>query len=168
MDATWSYSVNKPGGGKQTLTLDGRIPFDSVIPTRQEGINTWLDASASALFIDRSAIRNGAVFEMRQGYKSKDSKRQNADMANAANAYAYQYLPVVLLLSNQIDADVALRYQRARWLILRGTTIGTPLDSTYAFFRDVIGYDLAGFFSHNSPTLKSEITSVMEKLLGTE
>jgi len=35
----------------------------------------------------------GVVFECRQGYKSKDSKRQNADIANASNAYKYQYLP---------------------------------------------------------------------------
>ena len=43
------------------------------------------------------------MFEVRPGYKSKDSKRQNADVSNAANAYTHQYLPVVVLLSTQID-----------------------------------------------------------------
>lgn len=63
----------------------------------------------------------GAVFEVRQGYKSKDSKRQNADITNAANAYANDYLPVVVLLSTQIDSDIAERYIVAQWVLLRGT-----------------------------------------------
>lgn len=45
----------------------------------------------------------GAVFEVRQGYKSKDAKRQNADIANAAAAYTQAYLPCVVMLSSQID-----------------------------------------------------------------
>jgi hypothetical protein len=166
-DAAWSYKVLKADGTNQTLALDGRIPFESVSPARKQLVDNWLDAAAAALLLDRASIRNGAVFEVRQGYKSKDSKRQNADVANASNAYAYQYLPVVALLSNQIDSDVALRYARARWLILRGTTTGTVLNSTYVFYRDVVGYDLAGFFLRNSAVLKAEITMIMEQLLGT-
>ena len=81
---------------------------------------------------------------------------------------AYGYLPVVALLSTQIDNDVARRYQQARWLILRGTLEGTTLDSLYVFYREVIGYDLAGFFARNSATLRQEIGLVMEKLLGQE
>jgi hypothetical protein len=42
---------------------------------------------------------HGTVFEVRQGYKSKDSKRQNADVSNASNAYAKGYLPVNMILS---------------------------------------------------------------------
>ena len=57
----------------------------------------------------------GTVFEIRQGYKSRDSKRQNADIANAAAAYANGYLPCAAILSDQIDADVRLRYRSERW-----------------------------------------------------
>jgi len=77
-------------------------------------------------------------------------------------------LPVALLLSSQIDEDVAERYERARWLLLRGTVQGTPLDSAYVFFREVIGYDLAGFFQRNSPALKQQVETVLRKLLSEE
>ncbi|HLJ81894.1 MAG TPA: hypothetical protein VKT52_10435 [Ktedonobacterales bacterium] len=167
-DANWSYSVPKINGKEQRLSLDGRIVFDAVNAARKPIVDEWLNAAASALKVERAAIHNGAVFEVRQGYKSKDSKRQNADLANAANAYAYQYLPVVILLSDQIDSDVAQRYIGARWLVLRGTLSGIPLTSTYVFYRDVIGYDLAGFFSRNSPAIKKEIGLVVEKLLSRE
>jgi len=92
-----------------------------VAPTRMVVITEWLKDAASILELESDTIvtLKGAVFEVRQGYKSKDSKRQNADVSNASNAYAHQYLPVVALLSSQIDSDVALRYRRARWLLLR-------------------------------------------------
>jgi hypothetical protein len=48
------------------------------------------------------ATLTGTVFEVRQGYKSKDSKRQNADIANAATAYTKAYLPCAVILSTQI------------------------------------------------------------------
>lgn len=165
-DANWSYTLPKTGAKPQRLSLDARIPVTAVSSIRMPDIRRWLDAATNALQLDQDAIQNGAVFEIRQGYKSKDAKRQNADVANAANAYAYGYLPVVALLSNQIDTDVARRYQQARWLILRGTREGTMLDSLYVFYHEVIGYDLAGFFTRNAVTLQQEIRLVMEKLLG--
>ena len=73
--------------------------------------------------------------------------------------------PWSLLLSSQIDGDVAERYQRARWLLLRGTTKGTSLDSAYVFTKQVVGYDLAAFFQRNSAVLKERIEGVLQKLL---
>jgi hypothetical protein len=169
-EANWSYNIPGVALKGRKLSLDGRIPIRSVTPTKMSVITTWLREAASMLELESDAIEalKGAVFEVRQGYKSKDSKRQNADVTNAANAYAHQYLPVVVLLSNQIDSDIALRYYRARWLLLRGTTGGSTLDSTYVFLREVIGYDLAGFFSRNSSTLKKEVGTILEKLLSEE
>ena len=89
-------------------------------------------------------------------------------MANASNAYVCDYLPVVLLLSSQIDEDVAECYERARWLLLRGTTHGTTLDSAYVFVKDVVGYDLAGFFQRSSTTLRQQVETVLRKLLSEE
>jgi hypothetical protein len=100
-----------------------------------------------------------------QQFKSKDSKRQNADVANATNAYLHHYLPVVLILSNQIDNDIAEKYARSRWLILRGITSGDKLTSAYRFYSDVIGYDLAGFFNRNSAVFKTVVERVLKKLL---
>lgn len=134
-------------------------------------VREWIDDAARHLQLDLgiSTALRGAVFEVRQGYKSKDSKRQNADIANAAAAYSQAYLPVVVLLSTQIDPDVASRYEAAKWVLLRGWIGVAPnLVSTYSFTRDVLGYDLAAFFERNKETLRAELTSVLEALLTTE
>jgi len=168
--ANWSYKV--PGatrGRERTLSLDARIPTAALKSgSRADAVRSWLAESAKRLELTSKAARSlqGAVFEVRQGYKSKDSKRQNADVSNAANAYAHQYLPVVVLLSTQIDSDVAERYRRARWLLLVGTTAGSPWDSTYAFTREVIGYDLAAFFQRNAASLRATVDEVLRSLLS--
>src|SRR5579884_3001877 len=126
-ETRWSYSIPGEMLKDRKLTLDGRIPINAVTSSYRPAVVSWLTNAGRRLALEDDAIEalKGAVFEVRQGYKSKDSKRQNADVSNAANAYAHQYLPVVLLLSNQIDSDVAMRYQRARWLLLRGITEGS-------------------------------------------
>jgi hypothetical protein len=107
----------------------------------------------------------GVVFETRQGYKSKDSKRQNADLTNAASAYTNGYIPILAVLSTQIDNDIIQRYERNKWLVMTGTISGDAVSSTYAFMRDVIGYDLQGFFVRNSERLKSFTQNILENLL---
>lgn len=165
--AKWSYTIRARGRKERRLTLDGRIPVGGVNrPEAKLKITRWLDAVALELDLQESrATLRGAVFEVRQGYKSKDSKRQKADVDNASKAYAQLYVPVVLLLSSQIDDDVAERYERAGWLLLRGSTQGTSLDSAYVFTNEVIGYDLAGFFERNSRQLRERVAAVLEKLL---
>lgn len=153
----WSYSVPSSSGGKRALSLDARIQIDDVADSSKSiRLRKWLTSAAKTVHVDRNVASRlkGTVFEVRQGYKSKDSKRQNADVGNAANAYAHSYLPVVLLLSAQIDFDVADRYSRAQWLMLRGVLNGTALTSTFAFTSDILGYDLAGFFKRNSRRIR--------------
>ena len=167
-DATWSYEIKVKGAKARLLALDGRIPLDKIrnASTRNR-VEIWLDEAKKSVGLTgkKSATPNGCVFEVRQGYKSNDAKRQNADVSNAANAFAHGYLPVMTLLSVQIPNSLAERYQRAHWLILRGTVGGTSTDSTYRFCRDVLGYDLAGFFQRNSELIKSETQAVFEGLL---
>ena len=116
---------------------------------------------------DIFATLKGTVFEVRQGYKSKDSKRQKADIANAATAYTKAYLPCAVILSTQIDSDILLRYRAQKWAILTGMTgASDPLVSTYDFLKDVGGFDLAGFFERNQETLKNEIDIILRKLLA--
>jgi hypothetical protein len=127
--------------------------------------------SAEALEVnDRvAASLQGIVFEVRQGYKSKDSKRQNADIANAATAYTKGYLPCAAILSLQIDDDIAQRYRNEKWILLIGNTAEqSPHKSIYSFMRQIIGYDLAAFFQRHSDILKVEVNNVLIKLLSTE
>jgi hypothetical protein len=166
----WSYKVptTSQKAKERLLSLDGRIPTSEVKNAeRAEVVKKWLREAANKVLLSEEAFAelHGAVFEVRQGYKSKDSKRQNADVSNASNAYAHNYLPSVVLLSTQIDSDVAERYVRAQWVLLRGTLSGTPLDSTYVFCREILGYDLAAFFERHSPTIKSELEKTLECIL---
>ncbi len=171
-DVKWSYTVKKGRGKTRTLYLDARIPTDSVSDTaRRNAIKKWIaDCAADLDVSDRvAATLQGVVFEVRQGYKSKDSKRQNADIANAATAYTKAYLPCVAILSLQIDDDIALRYRNEKWALLTGSTAEkSPQKSLYAFMRTVIGYDLAAFFQRHSDTLKAEVNAVLTKLLSSQ
>ena len=168
-DVGWSYTIKLSRKREQRLSLDGRISIETIGKSEAgQRVSEWLKLSADDLKLPKEsrAGLQGAVFEIRQGYKSKDSKRQNADVANASNAYAHRYIPVVLLLSSQINEDIAERYGRARWLLLRDTTDGSTLESSYVFMSEVVGYDLADFFRRNSETLRDKIESVLRKLLG--
>ena len=76
-DVTWSYTVTGTNGKQRTLSLDGRIIFEKIpnteIRTRCEA---WMMQIADFLELAnpiRQAI-TGVVFEVRQGYKSKDYK----------------------------------------------------------------------------------------------
>ena len=165
----WSYETQSSTGQKRKLSLDARISINNITSVRQRArFARWLAQAAAHLRIEPKMARalNGAVFEVRQGYKSKDSKRQNADLANAATAYSQGYLPVVVVLSSQIDNDIVERYEHEKWLILTGNLRGSTIDSTYSFVRKVVGYDLANFFKQNSGVLKATIADVLKTLLN--
>lgn len=166
--AGWSYRVPAAGGKERTLTLDGRIEFDDVQDAEKRNrVETWVDRAASQVGVGenfRSQAR-GVVFEVRQGYKSADSKRQNADMANAASAYSSFYIPSLALLSTQINEAVALRYAAARWLLLTGTIEGSATESTYVFCAEVLGFDLASFFERNADRFRTLVEGIVESLL---
>lgn len=171
-DVRWSYTIKKGRGKTRTLYLDARIPTDAVADaSRRKAITQWIAACAKDLGVTSrvAATLQGVVFEVRQGYKSKDSKRQNADIANAATAYTKAYLPCVGILSLQIDDDIALRYRNERWALLTGDTREESAQkSLYAFMRTVVGYDLAAFFQRHSDTLKAEVNAVLTKLLSSQ
>ena len=167
--SSWEYTTPKTGGGIRTLRLDGRIPLKEIADARARAqVRDWLSNASRSLGVEKKIARSlaGAVFEVRQGYKSKDAKRQNADIANAATAYTKAYLPCAVILSAQIDSDILMRYRGEKWLVITGL-IGAkdPLISTYDFMNDVVGYDLAAFFKRNSATLKAEIDKVLKALL---
>lgn len=171
-EVNWSYTVNQGRSKKRTLYLDARIPTDGVAnPQKRRAIMQWVADAAEELGVAErvAATLQGVVFEVRQGYKSKDSKRQNADIANAATAYTKAYLPCVAILSLQIDDDIALRYRNEKWVLLTGSiTEKSPQKSLYAFMRSVVGYDLAAFFQRHSEVLKTEVNAVLSKLLSSE
>jgi hypothetical protein len=99
-DVAWSYEIEATESQKaRKLSLDGRIKFEDIQSSEaRQRIREWTLRSAKMLGVS-DAIANsliGVVFEVRQGYKSKDSKRQNADISNAVTAYTKGYLPCAL------------------------------------------------------------------------
>jgi hypothetical protein len=167
-ESRWCYNVPTTRGKSRKLSLDGRIMLPAIrVPDRVRAVADWIAKAKERVGLSGKAAKDlgGVVFECRQGYKSKDAKRQNADVANAANAYARNFLPCVMLFSLQIDSDVAERYVRAQWLMLNGSLEGTSLDSTYVFAREVLDYDLADFFRRNSTVIRKEVEAVLKQLL---
>lgn len=167
--ALWTYTVPGASGKARKLELDGRIDLSHVRDrAARDRVDGWLDDVARRLRLeaDYRAATKGVVFEVRQGYKSADSKRQNADVANAASAYKHHYVPSLMLLSTQINETVCARYEAAQWLLLTGTEAGSAVDSTWVFCREVLGYDLAAFFQRNSDEFRHLIESIAASLLS--
>lgn len=166
--ATWSYSTKTKAGKTKTLSLDGRLECSAIqSPHVKTATENWIQSYCKQLN-EVSPPKNGIVFEVRQGYKSKDSKRQNADIDNATVAWANGYMPVFAIFSSQIDFDIVLRYQNNRCGILTGINNDDPHLSLFAFCKTVLDYDLGAFFDRNSDEIKTCVESVISTLLSTK
>ncbi|MCC7144678.1 MAG: TilS substrate-binding domain-containing protein [Candidatus Eisenbacteria bacterium] len=166
-DAKWSYSYDKGNGVMAIHTLDVRIDLDALPSERKRrAVRGWLDRCGTMLTLsrERAAALRGVVLEVRQGYKSADSKRQNADLRFGMRAANENYLSAIMVVSSQVSEPVRRRYQAALIPVLVGTR-GADTSSTFTFFSDVVGYDLAAFFERNSPRLRAEFTEVLQALL---
>lgn len=167
-DVVWSYKITGVNGKERTLSLDGRIIPEKISNVKiRERCSSWMMQVADELGLAvpvRQAV-TGVVFEIRQGYKSKDSKRQNADIANAANAYANGYIPCLMVMSAQIDEDIVARYHVAKWAILQGYIGTSSITSTFSFFEQVIGFDFVQFMNDNQDYFRKKIQFVLEQLM---
>lgn len=164
----WSYTYDKGRGKTATHTLDARIQLPDLDSSLHPRFRDWLVASTQMVTVDPvvGPPLVGAAFEVRQGYKSADSKRQNADLRFGINAYRAGLLPVFAIFSAQVSDPVLRRYRSDGMLVLTGTANGDATESTFAFAQDVTGYDLRGFFERNSPVIRREIEEIVETLLS--
>ena len=161
----WSYETTTKAGKKKILSLDGRLELEDIVNDDVRiRVAEWIEKYAISMGV--STDLRGAVFEVRQGYKSKDSKRQNGDIDNVTVAYAYKYLPVITVFSSQIDNDIVLRYKNNKSAIIVGNNCSDPNVSLFAFCKEILGYDIANFFQSNSGFIKSEVHSILEKVFG--
>jgi hypothetical protein len=164
----WSYKYDKGNGQMAAHTLDARIEIADVADSgRRKIVKSWINKSALGLGLpqSRAASLTGAAFEIRQGYKSADSKRQGADLRFGLRAYNdANLLPVICIVSTQASDTVCRRYRDATLLVLLGTTDGEL--STFVFFRDVVGYDLAKFFERNTIHIRKQFTAIIKQLLS--
>lgn len=160
----WGYNTIRTDGKAQRLTLDARIDGRHLKPDALERLNDWL--GRSSVYINQHRHTVGTVFEVRQGYKSADAKRQNADLRFGLAAYDEEYLPVILVISTQVSAVVVERYRQNKLLVLTGQTGEDDTKSTYAFFDHVVGYSLMTFFERNSKAIQKEVGAILNGLLS--
>ncbi len=168
-EINWRYTYDKPNGKKGVHILDAKITSRQLRKDSRTAFDAWM-SSALARVTTSSGKRSmkGAAFEIRQGYKSADSKRQNADLRFGIRAYQASLLPVFAILSAQVSDPVIRRYRSDGMLVLTGVPDGDSTVSTFAFFKNVIGYDLAAFFKRNSKILRKEIRAIIKALLTPE
>ncbi|XYD07075.1 hypothetical protein R1A27_18135 [Methylobacterium sp. NMS12] len=166
-EVRWGYDVEISPGKMGRLTLDARIDrshlADQSAVTR---LDSWLSRASEYVGLGSSQALTGVVFEVRQGYKSADSKRQNADLRFGMRARSEGYMPVVLVMSNQVSATVAQRYRNSNMLILTGVLSDDDRLSTFAFCNDVLGYSLTDFFKRNTSALRTEVAAILSGLLS--
>lgn len=164
----WGYEYSKPDRTLGIHTLDTRISLSDLSRSDAEIFDHWLEGARRFLDSKGKLISplTGAVFEVRQGYKSADSKRQNADLRFGMRAYQENLLPALAILSAQVSEPVIQRYRNDGMLVLTGTISLDPNQSTYAFFKEIIGYDLSQFFQQNSDIIQAEVKTVIHQLLS--
>jgi hypothetical protein len=163
----WSYQYDKGNGVMAVHKLDARIVADHVrdLEARRRVLG-WVHSSAQRLGLPRARAKAlvGAAFEIRQGYKSADSKRQAADIRFGIRARDdANLLPVIAIVSTQASDVVCRRYRDSHLLVLRGQLAGE--ESTFEFFREVIGYDLAAFFQRNTLAIRTAFQDIIGRLL---
>lgn len=174
----WSYEfereVRKKTRKKVVVTgtrmLDARIDLTHLQPNPQahDRVREWLQRAGKKCGLPDSRINQltGAVFEARQGYKSADSKRAEADLAFGRNADVMNYMPVVALVSTQVSQQILRSYRNGKMLVLLGSRDADDVVSTYAFFRNVVGFQLDEFFERNTTEMRKRCVAVIEKLLS--
>ena len=166
--SAWSYTYDKGNGTFATHTLDACIRTNDIKNlTKRKKFGDWLVTTAHNMGYADSNVNtlNGAVFEIRQGYKSADSKRQNADLRFGMRARSDDaLLPVIVIVSTQVNNSVFHRYRDQRLHMMLGVLQGD--NSTFGFFSDVIGYDLADFFQRNSVAIRQRFEAIIKQLLS--
>lgn len=165
----WNYTSPTGGTTDRTLTLDARIaPSEIGDATRRATVEKWLVSAALSAGVEPEISKGlkGAVFEVRQGYKSADSKRQNADLSFGIHALKAGYLPCLLVFSGQVSQVVVARYRQQGLYVLLGCASSQANMDTRDFFRDVVGWDLVQWLSMQGPTIRKELSEILRYLLS--
>lgn len=161
----WSYKYATSPTKSGIHTLDACLRLTDLTGSYRSDIEAWIKGAVS--FVGKQQINSleGVIFEVRQGYKSADSKRQNADLRFGLNAYQSNMLPVFAIFSNQVSYPVITRYRMDGMLVLTGLQNGNPYTSTFEFLKEITGFDLIAFLERNQEILKKEVQGVVNSLL---
>jgi hypothetical protein len=169
-EVNWSFEIEKKDTTKAVIKLDARIDVEHVRRTEkaEARLNEWLKRCGEYLQLPATRVKQlrGVIFETRQGYKSADAKRQNADLSFAMNAAAENYLTVLAIISTQASMAVIRRYKNSKMLVMTGVLGDDDTTSTYAFMRNVVQFELDSFFERNTVAMRKRCKAVLEALLS--
>lgn len=148
----WSYAVPDT---KRRRYLDGRVAFtDLAKPAAKDRFVAF-----AAKHWDLETPCAGMVFELRSGYKSADAKRSNGDKDAVAQARSQGLLPVMLIMSDQVDEAIIAAYINAGWTVLRG-------DETMTFLKTMFKVNLPALLKRNRAWLDAVVASHVVKVLS--
>ncbi len=164
----WSYTYRRSSGKDGVHKLDARIRSTDITGKARQRLVKWMQGAQKQISSgqDGKFQADGVVLEIRQGYKSADSKRQNADLRFAARAYQDGLLPVVLVMSDQIGDAIVERYRRDGLLVTTGVTGNDPLLSSFALINDLFEFDLLEFLESNQKVIQDQLHSSIGALLS--
>lgn len=163
----WSYEY-AAGKAMKVHTLDACLTLDDLQLERRDALSDWMAGALNSIRRPTDAATKGVVFEVRQGYKSADSKRQNADLRFGLNAYQARMLPAFAIFSRQVSVPVIERYRNDGMIVLTGLIDGSAYQSTFTFLNQIAQYDLISFFERNRDEIRTEVQSVVKTLLTPE
>lgn len=146
----WSYEY-AAGKSNKVHTLDACITLSDLHHERRAVLESWLAGALYSIKRPVQAADRGVVFEIRQGYKSADAKRQNADLRFGINAYQTRMLPAFAIFSNQVSMPVIERYRNDGMIVLTGLPDADPYRSTFAFLTEVAATTYLHFSIETKP-----------------
>lgn len=168
-EVAWQYEYQKGRTKKAVHMLDARISLADLREADRKRIGKWISETCrTSPGVRKSTPLDGVVFEIRQGYKSADSKRQNADLRFGLRAYQAGLLPVVAVLSSQVSETVIQRYRSDGMLVMTGIRSDDTSVSTFAFFREIVGFDLEEFFKTHSSAIQTVVHGLISDLLSSD
>jgi len=134
----------KIGNRVQLRSTDGMIPMDRLSTVELPRLDSRWKRS------------KGLAFEVRSCYQIGDSKRIQADYDMALHLKAESLWPVMLVFCSTSLHSPIIRLSKS-WALFQG-------EETFAFLRDLTGFDLARFMHGNSEILRSIIEQALSKI----
>lgn len=140
---------------RSTRTSDATIPFDALEAHERSQIQSLHKHLLNANHGDANKLK-GISYEIRQCYKSNDSKRRTADIDMADLLLANKQLPVMLIFCSSSSPSIITDYRRlSKWIILEG-------NEAFDYVAKLTGFNFKTYLHDKCKLHKKEL----DKLFG--
>ncbi len=141
---------------RSTRTTDVSIPFEALTNAQEKSLRAYhvklCGKHTPALLAQHGACR-GLGYEVRQCYKSNDSKRRTADIDMSDLLFQNKIIPMMLIFCSSSSPSIIRDYRRlSKWMIVEG-------DDAFDYVREISGFDFRGY-------LDTKISQVSPRLVS--